>query len=80
MASLFKQRLFSFVVVGSAHKKRKACRTLLWKYTLKSNSETAEVLVEVVWTLLLLAKSILFELKLLCCLKKQQTFLFGVVF
>lgn len=49
MAYLFKQRLFSSVVVGSAHKKCKAYRTMLWKYTLKSTSETTEVLVEVMW-------------------------------
>lgn len=53
MAYLFEQRLFSSVVVGSAHKKKKkikskAYRTLLWKYTLKSTSETLEVLVEVI--------------------------------
>lgn len=52
MAYLFEQRLFSSVVVGSAHTKKKikskAYRTLLWKYTLKSTSETLEVLVEVI--------------------------------
>ena len=40
MAYLFKQRLFSSVVVGSAHKKCKAYRNLLWKYTLNNTSET----------------------------------------
>lgn len=71
MAYLFKQRLFFSVVVGSVHKKFKAHRTLLWKYTLRSTSETVEVLVEVIWTLLVLAKHIPFE-KLFCCLKKTK--------
>lgn len=53
-------------------KKSKAYRTLFWKYTLKSTSETIEVLVEVIWTLLVLAKSIPFEWKLFCLKKKKQ--------
>lgn len=64
----FQTETLLFCGCGLSTQINKAYRTLLWKYTLRSTSET----VEVIWTLLVLAKHIPFEWKLFCCLKKPK--------